>query len=211
MDIRALLPSGSEWRDVQLCSSFVDLEWIPYQQALHDFMGYRLRTVNLYHIAPKYVRLELILRMAGKGWGLYKALKFALCCIGREILCWKQSSWMWSNESTMVTTYSCRYSQDLGSPSATRLPFVSTASTVTVELVVVVARSPSRVMPFVSDNGSHRRVNTAATLQAVYLLWLFLHITTTCILSIIGLIRRRSLESFAHVQTVDTRPLFEYK
>ena len=35
-----------------------------------------------------------------------------------------------------------------------------------------------------SDNGSHRGVNTAATLQAVYLVWLFLRITTTCNLSI---------------------------
>ena len=42
------------------------------------------------------------------------------------------------NASTMVKTYSCGYSQDLGRPSATRLPFVSTTSTVTVELAVVV-------------------------------------------------------------------------
>ena len=69
-------------------------------------------------------------------------------------------------------------------------------------------RSPCRVTPCVSDNGSHRRVNTAATLQAVYLGWLFLRITTTCNLSIIGLIRGRFPESFAHAQTVDTRPLF---
>ena len=57
-------------------------------------------------------------------------------------------------------------------------------------------------------NGSYRRVNTAATLHAVYLVWLFLHITTTCNLSIIGLVRKRFPESFAHAQTVDTRPLF---
>ena len=56
--------------------------------------------------------------------------------------------------------------------------------------------------------GSYRRLNTAATLQAVYLVWLFLRITTTCNLSIIGLVRGRFLESFAHAQTVDTRPRF---
>ena len=39
----------------------------------------------------------------------------------------------------MVKTYSCGYPRDLGSPFATRLPFVSTTSTVTVELAVVVA------------------------------------------------------------------------
>ena len=60
----------------------------------------------------------------------------------------------------------------------------------------------------VSNNGSHRRVNTAPTLQVVYLVWLFLRITTTCNLSIIGLVRKRFPESFAHAQTVDTRPLF---
>ena len=46
---------------------------------------------------------------------------------------------MRSNASTLVTTYSCGYPLDLGSPSAMRLPFVSTTSTVTVELAVVVA------------------------------------------------------------------------
>ena len=46
---------------------------------------------------------------------------------------------MRSNASTMVKTYSCDYPWDLGRPSAVRLPFVSTTSTVTVELVVVVA------------------------------------------------------------------------
>ena len=35
---------------------------------------------------------------------------------------------MRSNASTMVKTYSCGYPWDLGSPSATRLPFVSTTS-----------------------------------------------------------------------------------
>ena len=41
---------------------------------------HRLRTVNLYHIAPKHVRLKLIPLTAGD---FDKALKFALCCIGK--------------------------------------------------------------------------------------------------------------------------------
>ena len=40
--------------------------------------------------------------------------------------------------------------------------------------------------------------DTAATLQAVYLVWLFLRITTTCNLSIIGLVRKKFPELFAH-------------
>ena len=55
---------------------------------------------------------------------------------------------------------------------------------------------------------SNRRVNTAATLQAVYLVWLLLRITTMCNLSVFGLVRGKFPESFAHAQTVDTRPLF---
>ena len=72
----------------------------------------------------------------------------------------------------------------------------------TVEPVVVVV-SPCRVTPCVSDNESLRR-----TLQAVYLLWLFLRITTMCNLCIIGLVLQRFPELVAHAQTVDTRPLF---
>ena len=48
----------------------------------------------------------------------------------------------------------------------------------------------------------------ASTLQAVYLVWLFLRITTTCNLSIIGLVRGRFPELSTHAQTVDTRSLF---
>jgi len=55
---------------------------------------------------------------------------------------------------------------------------------------------------------SDRRVNTAATLQTVYLVWFFLRITTMCNLSIFGLVRGKFPESFAHAQTVTTRPLF---
>ena len=45
---------------------------------------HRLRTVNLYRIAPKHVRLELIpANMANKCEDFDKALKFALCCIGK--------------------------------------------------------------------------------------------------------------------------------
>ena len=70
---------------------------------------------------------------------------------------------------------------------------------------VVLVVSP---LVYLINYGSHRRVNTAATLQAVYLVWLFLGITTTCNLSIFGLVRKRFPESFAHAQTVDTGPLF---
>ena len=55
---------------------------------------------------------------------------------------------------------------------------------------------------------SDRRVNTAPTLQAVYLVWLFLRITAMCNLSVFGLVRGKFPESFAHAQTVDTRPFF---
>ena len=55
---------------------------------------------------------------------------------------------------------------------------------------------------------SNRCINTAATLQAVYLVWLFLRITTMCNLSVFGLVRGKFPESFAHAQAVDTRPLF---
>ena len=55
---------------------------------------------------------------------------------------------------------------------------------------------------------SNRRVNTAATLQAVYLVWFFLRITAMCNLSVFGLVRGKFPESFAHAQAVDIRPLF---
>ena len=55
---------------------------------------------------------------------------------------------------------------------------------------------------------SNRCVNTAATLQAVYLVWLFLCITIKCNLSVFGFVHGKFPESFAHAQTVDTRPLF---
>ena len=55
---------------------------------------------------------------------------------------------------------------------------------------------------------SNRHVNRAPTLQAVYLVWLFFRITTKFNLSVFGLVRGKFPESFAHAQTVDTRPLF---
>ena len=47
---------------------------------------------------------------------------------------------------------------------------------------------------------SSHHVNTAATLQAVYLVWLFLRITTMCNLSVFGLICGKFPELFAHAQ-----------
>ena len=83
---------------------------------------------------------------------------------------------MQSNASTMVKTYIFLWLPTGFGKSATRLPFVSTTSTVTLELAVVVYRSRCRITPCVSDNGSYHRINTAATLQAVYLVWLFLQV-----------------------------------
>ena len=105
---------------------------------------HRLRTVNLYRIlaysSEACPSRAYPANMAGKSEDFDKALKFALCCIGKGDLHWKQSSWMRSNVCTMVKTYSCGYPQDLVSPSATRLcRLFSTTSTVTVEPAVVVA------------------------------------------------------------------------
>ena len=61
-------------------------------------------------------------------------------------------------------------------------------------------RSPCCVTACVSDNGSHRRVSRAATLQAVYLVRLFLHITTTCNLSIIGLVHKKNSRNRSHMR-----------
>ena len=166
-------------------------------------MGYRiylrLPTINLYRIATKHVHLELIPRTwQVKSEDFDKTLKFA-CSIGKGDFTFKAEKQ--SNVSTMVKMYSCGYPWDLGSPSATRLPFVfnykhSDSGT---------SSGCCRVTPCVSDNESLRRINT---LRAVYLLWLFLRITTMCNLYIIRLVHQRFPESVAHAQTVDTRPLF---
>ena len=88
----------------------------------HDFMEYHLRTINLYHIAPQHVCLKLIPQTGHvKVTTLIKRSSSLFVVLGREILC---SSWMQSNVSTMVKTYSCGYRRDFGSPSATRLLFV---------------------------------------------------------------------------------------
>ena len=55
---------------------------------------------------------------------------------------------MRSNASTMVKTYSCGYPRDLGRPPATRLPFVSTTSTVTF------GRPSASRLPFVSTTST---------------------------------------------------------
>ena len=166
---------------------------------------HRLRTVNLYCIAPKHVCLELIPRTwQVKARTLIKCL-FALCYIGREISRRKQSSWMRSNVSTIVKTYSCRYPWDLGSLSATRLCrfFATTSDGRTsggCSIVLVVSPLVSLIMEAIAV-WAHCKLY-------VYLVWLFLRITTMCNLYIIGLICRRFLESVAHAQTVDTRPIF---
>ena len=101
-------------------------------------MGYRIRTVNLYRTAPKYVRLKLIPRKRQLiVRTLIKCSSSLFVALEREISRCKQSSWMRSNVSTMVKTYFCG---SHGSLFATRLcRLFSTTSTVTVELAVVVA------------------------------------------------------------------------
>jgi len=52
---------------------------------------------------------------------------------------------------------------------------------------------------------SSRRVKHSCHTACVYLVWLFLRITTMCNLSVFGFVHGKL---FAHARTVDTRPLF---
>ena len=140
--------------------------------------------------------------MASKSEDFDKALKFTLCCIGKGDFMLK---------SEQLDAIKCiRDGEDvllwlpmgLGkSICYETLPFVfnykhsdgGTGGGCSIILVM---------SPFVS------LVRSINTLQVIYLVWLFLRITTTCNLYIIGLVHRRFPESVAHVQTVDTRPLF---
>ena len=73
--------------------------------------------------------------MAGKSEDFDKVLKFALCCIGKGDLMLKAEQL-----DAIKCIYDSGYPWDLVSSSATRLCCLfSTTSTVTVELVVVVA------------------------------------------------------------------------
>ena len=75
--------------------------------------------------------------MAGKSEDFDKALKFALCCIGKGDFTLKAEQ---LDAIKLVKTYSCGYPRDLVSPSATRYcRLFSTTSTVKVEPAVVVA------------------------------------------------------------------------
>ena len=78
--------------------------------------------------------------MAGKRTLILKALKFALCCIGKGDFMLKAEQLDAIKCIYDGKTYSCGYPRDLASPSATRLcRLFSTTSTVTVEPAVVVA------------------------------------------------------------------------
>ena len=55
---------------------------------------------------------------------------------------------------------------------------------------------------------SSRVLKPSCHTASVYLVWLFLRITTMCNFSVFGLVRGKFPEMFAHAQTVDTRPLF---
>ena len=107
---------------------------------------HRLRTVNLYRILAYSSEARpsraYPANMAGKSEDFDKALKFALCCIGKGDFTLKaeQLDAIQCIYESMVKTYSCGYPRDLVSPSATRLcRLFSTTSTVTVEPAVVVA------------------------------------------------------------------------
>ena len=142
---------------------------------------HRLQTVNLYRIALKHVRVELILQTRQvKARTFIKRSSSLFVVLEREISCWKQSSWMRSIVSTMVKTYSCGYLRDLESPSATRLCHLFSTITGGGCSVVLV------VSPLVSVVSRRRK-------------------TTMYNLYIIGLVHRRFPESVAHVQTVDTK------
>ena len=113
---------------------------------------------------------------------------------------------MRSNASTVVKTYSCGgFGTSICYETAVCFKYKHSDGGTSDGCSVVLVVSP---LVSLINYGSHRRVNTAATLQAVYLVWLFLRIPTTCNLSIMGLVREKFPESFAHAQTVNTRPLF---
>ena len=112
---------------------------------------------------------------------------------------------MRSNASTVVKTYSCGgFWTSICYETAVCFKYKHSDGGTGDGCSVVLVVSP---LVSLINYGSHRRVNTAATLQAVYryLVWLFLRITTTCNLSVIGLVREKFPESFAHAQTVDKK------
>ena len=120
---------------VSACAKAPTISW--------GIVYHRLRTVNLYRTAPKHSRLKLIPRT----WQVYnsedfhKALKFALCCIGKGYFMLNTEQLDAIKCISMVKMYSCASHRIiLGSLSATRLcRLFSTTITVTVELAVVVA------------------------------------------------------------------------
>ena len=127
---------------------------------------------------------------------------------------------MRSNASTMVKTYSCGYPRNLGSPSAiyetavcfnnysfasqTQRGSLSVSRTGKEVTLKAIRAGVGWVWLARLFNYKHSDSGTGG----VYLVWLFLRITTTCNLPIIGLVRKGFPESLAHAQTVDTRPLF---
>ena len=97
----------------------------------HDFMGYCI---------PSFTNRKL-----GNSEDFDKALKFALCCIGKGYFTLKADQLDGIKCILMVKMYSCgSHRIILGSLSATRLcRLFSTTITVMVELAVVVASSLS--------------------------------------------------------------------
>ena len=143
---------------------------------------HRLRTVNLYRIlaysSEAHPSRAYRAKMAGKTRTLDKALKFALCCMGKGDFTLKEEQ---------LDAIKCIYDGKdvfLWLPSGfgksicyETLPFVFNYNHSNSGCSVVLVVSP---LVSLINYESHHRVNTAATLQAVYLVWLFLRITTTC-------------------------------
>ena len=161
------------------CAKILAISW--------GIVYHHWQIINLYRIAPKHVCLKLIpQKMQVKVRTLIKCSSLLFVVLEREISCWKQSSWMWSNVSTMLEMYSCGYPRDIRYET---LLFVynykhsDSGTSSGCSIVLVVSPLVSLMMDQVA---SLRSCGVSAAL-----VWLFLHITTMCNLSIIGLIHRR--------------------
>ena len=102
----------------------------------HDFMGHRILTYS----SEARPSRACPANVAGKSEDFDKALKFALCCIGKGDFMFKAE-----HLDAMKCSYNSKdlflwLPTDLVSPSATRIcRLFSTTSTVTVEPAVIVA------------------------------------------------------------------------
>ena len=159
----------------------------------HDLMGYRIPSFTNRYSLPYSSEARpsraYPANMAGKSEDFDKALKFALCCIGKGDFTLKAEQldaikYIY-DEKDVFLWLPTGFGKSICYET---LPFVlnykhsdgGIGGGCSVVLVM---------LPLVS-------LMVDQVYQAVYLVWLFLRITTTCNLSIIGLVRRRFLESF---------------